>query len=153
MGITTLSQFIIPLLPPLSIAPSAHLSNKILSRPYGFHPCVKNVRYAESTQHISYQSPKRDRDDKRCRLIRVNHDSLSKKYEAIQRLDSPIPFYTFPNANSDINWGVAESIPIMSTIPASLGSAMENPVEVIPTTTSLASIPMAFRYWRRAWKG
>jgi len=46
--------------------------------------------------------------------------------------------------------GVAGSKPTTSSIPASSGSAMLNPFDVIPTTTSLAGIPRASRYDRRA---
>lgn len=47
---------------------------------------------------------------------------------------------------SAIRAGVAESNPTTSSIPASLGSAIVNPLETIPTTTSLAGISIFFRY-------
>ncbi len=45
---------------------------------------------------------------------------------------------TFPRANPDNSCGVAESNPTTSSIPASLGSAIVKPVDVMPTTTSFA---------------
>ena len=41
--------------------------------------------------------------------------------------------------------GVAVSKPTTSSMPASFGSAMLNPFEVIPTTTTFAAIPRADR--------
>ena len=48
-----------------------------------------------------------------------------------------------------ISAGAAESKPTTSIMPA-WGSAMVNPLETIATTTSLALMPVACRYWRRA---
>ena len=44
-----------------------------------------------------------------------------------------------------ITGGVDVSKPTTSSMPASFGSAIENPFDVIPTTTSLAEIPRASR--------
>ena len=44
-----------------------------------------------------------------------------------------------------MNGGVAVSKPTTSSMPASLGSAIVNPFDVIPTTTSLAALPLACR--------
>lgn len=56
----------------------------------------------------------------------------------------------YARAKSAMTGGVAGSKPTTSSIPASSGSAMLNPFDVIPTTTSLAGIPRASRYARRA---
>lgn len=48
-------------------------------------------------------------------------------------------------ANSVIRFGTAASNPAMSSMPASVGSAMLNAVAVMPTTTSLAGIPVCSR--------
>jgi len=50
-----------------------------------------------------------------------------------------------PEAKSEMSCGVAVSKPTTSSIPGSFGSAIENPFETIPTTTSRASIPDAWR--------
>ena len=55
--------------------------------------------------------------------------------------------------NSAIKLGAAVSNPAISNIPGSLGLAIENCVAVMATTMSFASIPIALRYARRAWKG
>lgn len=61
--------------------------------------------------------------------------------------------HTLPAEKSEIKFGVAVSIPTMSNIPVSVGSAIVNPFETMPTTTSLASMPIASRYRRNAWTG
>ena len=50
-----------------------------------------------------------------------------------------------PEAKSEMSCGVAVSKPTTSSIPGSFGSAIEKPFETIPTTTSRASIPDAWR--------
>ena len=50
-----------------------------------------------------------------------------------------------PRAKSEISCGVAVSKPTTSSIPGSAGSAIEKPFETIPTTTSRASMPDAWR--------
>jgi hypothetical protein len=49
--------------------------------------------------------------------------------------------------------GVPVSKPTTSIMPASSGSAMLNPFDTMPTTTSLAGMPDRSRYSRRAWAG
>ena len=49
--------------------------------------------------------------------------------------------------------GAAESNPAMSSMPASLGSAMVKPLDAIPHTMSRASMPVAARYCFRASDG
>ena len=49
--------------------------------------------------------------------------------------------------------GVPVSKPTTSSIPASSGSAMLNRFDTIPTTTSLAGMPVFSRYSRSAWAG
>ena len=49
-----------------------------------------------------------------------------------------------------MSWGTAESNPTTSMAPASSGSAMLNPLETMPTTTSLAGMPISCRYCRSA---
>lgn len=49
--------------------------------------------------------------------------------------------------------GALVSKPATSSMPPSSGSAIENRVAVIPTTMSLAGMPIASRYFCRAWKG
>jgi hypothetical protein len=51
----------------------------------------------------------------------------------------------YARAKSAMTGGVDASKPTTSSIPASLGSAMLKPVDVIPTTTSLAGTPRASR--------
>lgn len=58
-----------------------------------------------------------------------------------------------PASHSRTTEGAAESNPTTSNIPASRGSAIENPVAVIPTTTSRADRPDQSRYSRSAWNG
>ena len=48
-------------------------------------------------------------------------------------------------AKSAITPGAAASKPTTSSIPASPGSAIEKPLEIIPTTASLAGIPVSRR--------
>jgi len=55
--------------------------------------------------------------------------------------------------NSRIACGTVESNPTTSSIPASRGSAMENPLEHIPITTSFAGIPVACLYSANACGG
>jgi hypothetical protein len=50
-----------------------------------------------------------------------------------------------PEAKSEMSCGVAVSKPTTSSIPGSFGSAIEKPFETIPTTTSRASMPDAWR--------
>ena len=50
-----------------------------------------------------------------------------------------------PRAKSEISCGVAVSKPTTSSIPGSFGSAIEKPFETMPTTTSRASMPDAWR--------
>ena len=50
-----------------------------------------------------------------------------------------------PRANSEISCGVAVSKPTTSSMPGSFGSAIENPFETSPTTTSRAGMPDARR--------
>ena len=49
--------------------------------------------------------------------------------------------------------GVAVSKPTTSSIPASFGSAIVNPLDTMPITTSFAPIPMIWRYAARACDG
>lgn len=56
----------------------------------------------------------------------------------------------YARAKSAMTGGVDVSKPTTSSMPASFGSAMLNPFDVIPTTTSLAGMPRASRYARRA---
>ena len=51
----------------------------------------------------------------------------------------------YARAKSAMTDGADASKPTMSTMPASPGSAMLNPDDVIPTTTSLAGMPRASR--------
>ncbi len=60
---------------------------------------------------------------------------------------------TSPRANPDNSCGVAESNPTTSSIPASLGSAIVKPVDVMPTTTSFAFGFTSRRYCASAWCG
>ncbi len=55
-----------------------------------------------------------------------------------------------PPMKSLINLGVAVSNPARFSVLRSLGSAIVRQFDVIPTTMSLASIPMAARYCSRA---
>ena len=57
----------------------------------------------------------------------------------------PPPSTYWPLTNSAIACGVAVSKPTTSSMPASLGSAMLNPFDAIPTTISLAAMPMRSR--------
>src|SRR6478752_3460002 len=50
-----------------------------------------------------------------------------------------------PRAKSEMSCGVAVSKPTTSSISGSAGSAIEKPFETMPTTTSRASIPEAWR--------
>jgi hypothetical protein len=50
-----------------------------------------------------------------------------------------------PRAKSEMSCGVAVSKPTTSSIPGSFGSAIEKPFETMPTTTSRASMPEAWR--------
>src|SRR5256885_3051229 len=50
-----------------------------------------------------------------------------------------------PRAKSEISCGVAVPKPTTSSIPGSEGSAIEKPFETMPTTTSRASMPEAWR--------
>ena len=50
-----------------------------------------------------------------------------------------------PWAKSEMSCGVAVSKPTTSSIPRSDGSAIEKPFETMPTTTSRASMPEAWR--------
>src|SRR6058998_1805510 len=50
-----------------------------------------------------------------------------------------------PRAKSEMSCGVAVSKPTTSSIPWSDGSAIEKPFETMPTTTSRASMPEAWR--------
>jgi len=54
---------------------------------------------------------------------------------------------------SAITVGAAASMPTTSIIPASSGSAMENSFDTMPTTTSLAAMPVFWRYVRSACTG
>ena len=49
--------------------------------------------------------------------------------------------------------GVAVSKPTTSSMPASFGSAMLNPFDTMPITTSFAPMPVFWRYARSAWTG
>lgn len=85
-------------------------------------------------------------------------NNIRKKYQKVKRKNkSPTvalrpsgtltytSFYTdyiCADAKSLITAGVFVSNPTTSRLPASLGSAMVNPVEVIPTTIIFAFIPM-----------
>src|SRR6185503_14260072 len=55
--------------------------------------------------------------------------------------------------NSAMICGTVVSNPVTSIIPASFGSAMLNPLLTMPTTISLAPIPIALRYSTRACDG
>lgn len=55
------------------------------------------------------------------------------------------PSQRAPRAKSEISCGVAVSKPTTSSIPGSAGSAIEKPFETMPTTTSRASMPEAWR--------
>ena len=55
-----------------------------------------------------------------------------------------------PEMKSLINLGVAVSNPARLSVLRSLGSAIVRQFDVIPTTISLASIPMAARYCSKA---
>ena len=55
-----------------------------------------------------------------------------------------------PDMKSLINLGVAVSNPARLSVLRSLGSAIVRQFDVIPTTMSLASIPMAARYCSKA---
>ena len=55
-------------------------------------------------------------------------------------------FLCSSRAKSAITAGAAVSKPTTSSMPASPGSAMENPLETIPTTMSLAGMPIRSRY-------
>jgi hypothetical protein len=59
-------------------------------------------------------------------------------------------FQRAPRAKSEMSCGVAVSKPTTSSIPGSFGSAIEKPFETMPTTTSRASMPDAWRYSRSA---
>jgi hypothetical protein len=50
-----------------------------------------------------------------------------------------------PRAKSEMSCGVAVSKPTTSSIPGSFGAAIEKPFETMPTTTSRASMPEAWR--------
>jgi hypothetical protein len=50
-----------------------------------------------------------------------------------------------PRAKSEMSCGVAVSKPTTSSIPGSFGSAIEKPFATMPTTTSCASMPEAWR--------
>jgi hypothetical protein len=54
-------------------------------------------------------------------------------------------FQRAPRAKSEMSCGVAVSKPTTSSIPGSFGSAIEKPFETMPTTTSRASMPEAWR--------
>jgi hypothetical protein len=69
---------------------------------------------------------------------------------AVRRAFATSRAEVYARAKSAMTGGVAGSKPTTSSIPASSGSAMLNPFDVIPTTTSLAGIPRASRYDRRA---
>src|SRR5436190_6085805 len=56
-------------------------------------------------------------------------------------------------AKSAITDGVAVSKPTTSSMPASFGSAIVNPFDAIPITTSFAPIPIFWRYAASAWVG
>ena len=60
------------------------------------------------------------------------------------RLAAP-PDQSAPRAKSAISCGVAVSKPTTSSMPASFGSAIVKPFEIMPTTTSWASMPDAWR--------
>src|SRR5262249_47446397 len=55
------------------------------------------------------------------------------------------PAQRAPRAKSEISCGVAVSKPTTSSIPGSAGSAIEKPFETMPTTTSRAPMPDAWR--------
>ena len=57
-----------------------------------------------------------------------------------------IPHFLYVAPKSAITCGTAASNPTTSSMPASFGSAMLNPFDAIPTTTSLAGIPVRSRY-------
>jgi len=48
---------------------------------------------------------------------------------------------TLPRAKSAMTAGAALSKPTTSSMPASWGSAIEKPLDTMPTTTSLAAMP------------
>ncbi len=49
--------------------------------------------------------------------------------------------------------GAAVSKPTTSIMPASSGSAMLKPFDTMPTTASLAAMPVSRRYFASAWTG
>ena len=55
------------------------------------------------------------------------------------------PAQRAPRAKSEMSCGVAVSKPTTSSIPGSFGSAIEKPFATMPTTTSRASMPDAWR--------
>ncbi len=78
---------------------------------------------------------------------RVPSQKVSKgKLRATKaRVDSRDPYAGYPRAKSLITFGAAVSKPTTSSMPASSGSAMVKPFDTIPTTISLAAIPMVSR--------
>jgi len=58
-----------------------------------------------------------------------------------------------PRVKSAITWGAAPSNPTTSSMPGSVGSAIEKPVDVMPTTISRAGRPIACLYSLSAWNG
>ena len=81
---------------------------------------------------------------RRCWIRSRGTDTRPASGEAVQ---------TSPRANPDNSCGVAESNPTTSSIPASLGSAIVKPVDVMPTTTSFALGFTSRRYCASAWCG
>src|SRR5918999_3541616 len=64
---------------------------------------------------------------------------------SVRRAPAAPSFQRAPRAKSEMSCGVAVSKPTTSSIPGSFGSAIEKPFETMPTTTSRASMPEAWR--------
>src|SRR5262245_6577532 len=80
--------------------------------------------------------PRHDTDQMPGHLVLLSVSKGARRALARQRA---------PRAKSEMSCGVAVSKPTTSSIPWSVGSAIEKPFETMPTTTGRASIPDARR--------
>jgi hypothetical protein len=98
------------------------------------------LRRASSWTTLAGRSTGLGRAATRTRWRCISASSLSRR-----ALATPSAVQRAPRAKSEMSCGVAVSKPTTSSIPRSFGSAIEKPFETMPTTTSRASIPDAWR--------
>ena len=120
-------------------------------------PRATNARWGEPRVRLRRREGGRERPPTTTRFGRSPGGCLPRRQAKGRRRDrsreSAGVSFADHNPNELITPGVAVSNPTTSSMPPSFGSAIVKPFEIMPTTTSLAAMPIDLRYSASACTG